>query len=304
MKSNVLVGIVTFGNTQFSKLTIESILETAGTPLDFYAIVGKPGDTATIEMLDNFNIPYKIHDINYGFPYSLNDIYDYAFKKNSYSAILSVGNDVIAYPYAVDSLIKAAETTHYEWISSVPLTEEALIHKFPLDTKEYFKGANRIFTDFTARPWDLYREYAEDGIIIDNSILNTHDLCLYKREVFDRIGYIDVNFFPAYFEDNDYITRGVREGIPHCTVSNAVHFHFRSRTIKQETGGSNDRYFRANQNFYKTKWGSSPHMEKYLLPFDGREYQLGNVTLQPKLNIQSRDQEIDIINYWKGKVRE
>jgi len=302
MNNKVLVGVVTFGNSQFTELAIESVLKTVKRyKVDFYGIVGKPGDAATIEVFDKYNIPYKVHNVNYGFPYSLNDIYDYAFIENGYNSIISLGNDVIVYPYAIDSMIDAAFSTHYEWISSVPLTVDALIDKFPDETSKYFKGRDRIFTDFNAKPWNLFTDYAPDGVIIDNSILNTHDLCLYKKEVFDRIGYIDVNFYPAYFEDNDYITRGIREGIPHCTVSNAIHFHFKSRTIIQESGGSNHKFFRANRDFYAHKWGSSPHTEIYLLPFNGNTQALGNVILQPTLNIDSREQELEIINYWKER---
>jgi GT2 family glycosyltransferase len=119
--------------------------------------------------------------------------------------------------------------------------------------------------------------------------------------VYDTIGYVDVNFYPAYYSDNDYARRGVNAGLAPvaCTLVNAYYFHFWSRTIHQGSGGSNSRFFNQNRQFYITKWGNDFGSEKFTIPFGGAEYRLtDNVILEPTINIRSRKDEKAIVNFW------
>ena len=66
-----------------------------------------------------------------------------------------------------------------------------------------------------------------------------------KRDIFDRIGYTDVNFYPAYFVDNDYAKRIQLAEIKCCTLQNARFFHFWSRVFKQGSGvGANSCFWK------------------------------------------------------------
>ena len=100
-----------------------------------------------------------------------------------------------------------------------------------------------------------------------------------------KVGYTDVAFYPAYFVDNDYARRMVNTGVRSCCLSSSRFFHFWSRTIKQGSGGSTNRYFNNNAQYYEEKWGG---------PF-------GQETKSPDLVISTREGEEQIINYWKQK---
>ena len=101
----LLIGMCTFGNLQFTKLTVESILNTVSTPFEMFFVVGKPGDTETINWLENeLRVSYILHNENYGFPFAINDIYDF-WKERNYPYLIIVGNDIYAYPYAIDSSV-------------------------------------------------------------------------------------------------------------------------------------------------------------------------------------------------------
>lgn len=296
---STLIGIVTFGNLGFTKLTIKGIEETVTEPYLIYAVVGKPDDVATQEWLSSKNIPHVVHNENYGFPYSVNDIYDFAWKDNNFDNIVMIGNDVIPYPYAIDSMIKVADTTNYDWICAKQFDARTLVNLYP-ETRKYFKGPHLVFENFKPEPWKVPAGYSEEIEIVDTPLSDVHNLALFKKSVFDAIGYIDVNFYPAYYEDNDYVRRAVHANLKSCTLGNAIYFHFWSRTIHQETGGSTHKYFQMNRNFYTLKWGGDFGREQYELPFGGEPYTFHGVSLPPVIKIDSRDDEKMIIKSWRS----
>ena len=279
-----LFAFVTFGLPEFTQLTIQSIKETVTSPYDIFAIVGKPGDDETKNLLDAENIPCKVHTENLGFPASLNDIYDYAWKEHDYDNLILLGNDVILYPYAGDSLISVANTTDYEIISGLQYDVRDFTKDFP-ETRKYFSGDNYIINDFSSQPWKQFTGYSDKEEIAPMQLVDIQNMCLYKRETFDKIGYTDVNFFPAYFVDNDYARRIHLSNIKCCTLNNARFFHFWSRVFKQGSGGSTDYYFECNLRYYRQKWGGYVGKEKNI----------------PELGIFSRENELKTIRRWRIK---
>jgi GT2 family glycosyltransferase len=282
-KRKTLVGIVTFGNLPFTKLTVNSMRETTKNKIDFYLIVGKPGDTATIEWLEQEKIPHKVHDQKYGFPYSINDIYDYARKDHNYDNLIIAGNDIVTYPYAMDSLINLAKDSEYLVISGCQFDVRNLVDMFP-ETRQYFSSGTHIFTAFDSKPWEVFKEYSEELAIADMQLSDIQNLCLYKKEIFDLVGYTDVGFYPAYYIDNDYARRLVNSKVKCCTLGNARFFHFWSRTIHQETGGSTSRNFENNRSYYIRKWGGD----------------FGAETKEAAIKIDSREREIPVLEFWKN----
>lgn len=296
-----LIGIVTFGGLNFTKLAIKAVRENTIKPVDIFIVVGKPDDKETINYCWENDIPHKIHSANMGFPYSVNDIYDYGWVHNDYDNIIIMGNDVLPYPNSIDSMIELAETSEYELICASEFDVRNLCDVYE-EAKKYFSGEDYIFSKFDEEPWKLFTDYNRPLEISDPSIANVQNLCLYKRSVFEKIGYTDVNFYPAYYIDNDYARRAVNAQLKSCTLTNAIYFHFWSRTIKQGTGGSNSKFFAANQKFYKKKWHGDFGQEQWTIPFNGSNHRLTTGLYLPgSLKIDSREDEERIINYWAAK---
>jgi GT2 family glycosyltransferase len=284
--SKTLIGIVSFGNQPFTKLTVDSIRETTKSDIDFFIIVGKPGDSETINWLSTEpEIKFKIHTVNMGFPYSINDIYDFAWKENNYDNLIIAGNDIAAYPHSVDSLVTLADISTYEVISASQVDVRAFVSAYP-EARKYFNGDKQIFSDFKSKPWDLFKDYSPILDIGHMQLLDIQNLCLYKKTVFDRVGYTDVNYYPCYFIDNDYANRLVKSNAKVCSLSNAKFFHFWSRTIHQGSGGSTSKAFENNKEYYREKWGGD----------------VGQETKTPPIKIESRDGEVNIINQWRNKT--
>ena len=279
-----LFAFVTFGNLPFSQLAVKSLRETVNSEFDIFAVIGKPGDWATKEWLTEEGIPNVMHTENMGFPYSLNDIYDHAWVQNDYDNLVIFGNDIVFYPYAGDSLINLAEGSDYKVISSLQYDVKDLIGQFP-EIANQFGGGNYRITDFSGEPWKKFEGYSSVPQIADMQLYDIQNLCLYKKSVFDKIGYTDVNFYPAYFVDNDYARRIVLSGIKCCTLVNSRFFHFWSRTIHQENGGSNSAYFGNNSKYYRLKWGGD----------------FGHETTHPSIKIDSRAGEVETVKRWRSK---
>ena len=284
MKSDNLFSCASFGGLEFTKLAINGIRKTTKSDFDLLCVVGKPEDWDTIDWLESENIFYIAHKENMGFPYSINDVFDFAWKTNNYRNLILYGNDTIPYEFCTDSLINFANSTDYEIISAFQYEVRTLIEDYP-ETSQYFEGEKLIITDFSGKPWEKFIDYSKEIQVADMQLYDIQNLCLYKKSVFDNVGYADVNYYPAYFVDNDYAKRMDMAGVKGCTLTNARFFHFWSRVFKQGSGGSTDHFFDNNLLYYKSKWGGVVGKEKRKAP----------------IKIDSRDGEEETIALWRKR---
>ena len=247
-----LVGMVTYGNTKFSKLALESVRSTTKQPINFIVVVGKPGDEETIAWLKTMpEVVSIVHENNHGFPNSINDMFDHAWKENDYDNFILMGNDVVAYPGCVDGLISTANETDYSLVSALQLDVKSLLATCP-GSRKYFSSEELIFTDFSSKPWEEYTDYSDVPTIADMQMHDIQNFCLYKKSAFDTLGYVDTRFYPAYYADNDYVRRLVRSDLKYCTLVSSRFFHFWSRTLYQGGGSASTP---DNWTQYKKKWG-------------------------------------------------
>ncbi len=78
-----------------------------------------------------------------------------------------------------------------------------------------------------------------------------------RRGTLERHGWFDREYKPAYFEDNDYVTRVVLGGQEPKQVTAARHRHEGSLTIKldPEMAGHVRHWFGVNAARFRAKWG-------------------------------------------------
>jgi GT2 family glycosyltransferase len=86
------------------------------------------------------------------------------------------------------------------------------------------------------------------------------------RECYDTIGKFDEKFFPAYFEDNDYAHRIALyeklSGDPdkgYYVLNNILDPDIRRNSQTVQLDGSLNSNFGKNGNYFREKWGNSPH---------------------------------------------
>ena len=65
------------------------------------------------------------------------------------------------------------------------------------ETSQYFEGEKLIIIDFSGKPWEKFTDYSKEVQVADMQLYDIQNLCLYKKSVFDKVGYADINYFPA-----------------------------------------------------------------------------------------------------------
>jgi len=88
--------------------------------------------------------------------------------------------------------------------------------------------------------------------------------------LFEKVGEFDENFWPAYFEDNDYHYRMKLMGLPTAYVEDPSYFHRVSATLTAfdfQRKMMHHHNFRKNTEYFVKKWGGMPHEETYTIPF-------------------------------------
>lgn len=92
------------------------------------------------------------------------------------------------------------------------------------------------------------------------------------KQTFEEVGKFDEEFYPAYFEDNDYAYRMKLAGLEIMKVPFMLpQVHRVSQTMEKESGIGYDEIsqgFRKNKKRYIEKWGGEPGEEKYKTPFN------------------------------------
>ena len=85
-----------------------------------------------------------------------------------------------------------------------------------------------------------------------------------KKSTIEAIGYFDPNFYPAYFEDNDYHHRLKISNLKAFRTNQALFYHYGSRTMKQDDDIKQlvNNGYAINREYYIDKWGGLPGEEK------------------------------------------
>ncbi len=268
-----LIGIVTYGNPHFTALALREIHATVRSPHRVCVIIGKPGDTETLELAQRAAVIRSLMPAeNDGFPFCLNELMELAWVAPGHASLAAfdnlifMGNDVVPYPGAIDAMIRAARETDYEWLCASQYDVRSLVRDHPEAARDFGPAPDFVFADFTKRPWDAHADFREPSFA-DGHMTDIRNLALCKRSAFDKVGFADVNFWPGgYFEDNDYHRRCQLAGIRVATLPHAAYFHFWSRTIHQGDGTRSDQFER-NRGYYCEKWGGAVNEEQLAMPF-------------------------------------
>lgn len=171
-----------------------------------------------------------------------------------------------------------------EWQNSQYIKEIKVVHNV---TNVGFSGSiNQIIkqntdcpywcifsVDWHPKPGELEKlaKRLEDpfvGILCDET-QNGYSSMVFTPKLLYEVGYLDENFFPAYYEDNDHRYRMKLAGIEWEYLP-LKYDHTVSATIKRDPKiyARNQKTFQENGKYYIEKWGGLPGQEEYETPFD------------------------------------
>jgi len=251
----VIIAIPTINNLQYLKKCIESIC--CSFPYELL-VVDNGSTDETLSWLKENKIPHIHHDKNFGCSYANNEAMEYSFSKNK--LVFIIHNDVILHKNCLDNLYRGlTETRDFDLLFAL----EHLTGRVNREVMKEFRY-NYIFDkDNKGLPNEKTIEYT--GAKASRGINFT--VRAIRKTAVEKVGYFDVNYFPAYFEDNDYGLRCILGKVNVGIVQAARYYHFWSRSIHEGGVGTlNSKYFGANQTFYNRKWGGAIGKETILDP--------------------------------------
>jgi GT2 family glycosyltransferase len=121
-------------------------------------------------------------------------------------------------------------------------------------------------------PEDLWRLEAASKEHVEESEHPNFSAFMLNRRCWETVGEFDENFFPAYFEDNDYHYRMQLADLRAIVHPQALFYHFGSRTQNEarSTPIVQGEMFERNRSYYVRKWGGPPRQEQHRYPFGGQ----------------------------------
>jgi GT2 family glycosyltransferase len=122
---------------------------------------------------------------------------------------------------------------------------------------------------------DIYLGKPEEEIKTIIKLWNPEFLCtelnwcsfILSVETFKKVGNFDENFFPAYFEDNDYFRRMQLANVPIIMNPMLNPIIYRNSMTIQKSPELNSG-FEKNRQYYISKWGGQPTQETFATPFN------------------------------------
>ena len=243
-----IVAVPTVNNLKYLKRVVETI----NCSFPYELIVVDNGSTDnTFNWLEEQGIKCIHHDKNFGVSYANNEVMDYAFSQGK--LLFMVHNDVLLHKDCLNNLYWGLIKTDFDLLYGYELlsaqVRPELLEEFNYD----------FVVDYGGKTW---RERQAETLTCENEsdvrkikAINFTVRAI-KKSTFDKVGYFDVNYYPAYFEDNDYGLRCKLGGVKVGIITKAIFYHFWSRSIHE--GGAralNAKYFEKNRAHYIQKWG-------------------------------------------------
>lgn len=139
-----------------------------------------------------------------------------------------------------------------------------------MDYAEKSKGSHVLMLND-----DIYLGKSEEEVKTIIRLWNPEFLCtelnwcsfILSVDAYLKVGKFDENFFPAYFEDNDYFRRMLLTGV---NITNNAMLNpaiYRNSMTIQKSPELN-KGFEKNRQYYISKWGGQPTQETFSTPFN------------------------------------
>jgi GT2 family glycosyltransferase len=142
---------------------------------------------------------------------------------------------------------------------------------------------NRLCREiFKTKDWallindDIYLGYGTD--VVNNVINNSHNgivqsslnfsVILICKDLYEYIGKFDEKFYPAYYEDSDYIYRLKLNGLTHDVDTTLNPIEARISQTYEKAPDLVNAAMQSSRERYIRKWGNIPLLETFKTPFN------------------------------------
>lgn len=224
MKLSIIT--LTYNKLKYTKKYIESLYKYTK---DFELIIVDNGSTdGTREYLQSLDgVKLIFNEENVGFSKGNNQGLELA--EGEYIGFLN--NDILLFPDWFEECEKVFQQENAGFVG-------------PRHINPHFDNTNeKTYIKYFKNKFNYKKEYEKN---FDECVFSC---AITKREVLDKIGNFDENYFPAFFEDNDLKYRAVLEGYGIFVANTVCFFHFGSVTSKTQ-----DFNLEKNRDYYFSKY--------------------------------------------------
>ena len=275
MKRKTSIIILSYNNLELLKTCIESIRNYTLKD-DYELIIVDNNSTEDVKeyLKSQKDIILKLNDENYGFPKGCNIGIDLANKEND---ILLLNNDTIVTTNWLKNLKECLYSR--EDIGAVgPVCGKT-------DNLQYI---NLKYENFEQMQDEAKKNNISDSNRWEEKVFLIGYCILIKRDVFNKVGYLDETYTPGYIEDNDYSLRILKEGYKlylchDCYIYHHLGVEFRKDLTKLY------QILDKNRNYFYSKWGFSA--------FEFDEIKRYSLEIIKKLE---KDKQYDILDLYSG----
>lgn len=249
----VSIIVVTYHNLELTHLCIESIFQNTTYP-DYEVIII---DNASSDGTRNFlrylartrpAVKIILNDDNLGFAAANNQ--GLRMAQGDYLVLLN--NDTVVPKGWIDPMLRHLDTPDIGLVG--PVTN-SVGNEAKIDVTYSSLDQMDDFSDrYTAR---------HHGRIFDIPMLAMFCIAM-RREVFEKIGFLDEKFGIGMFEDDDYSRRAQNLGFRTVCAEDAFVHHYGQASFKKLiANGTYQKLWDKNQAYFESKWGAwEPHIQR------------------------------------------
>jgi len=232
--SKLYVCSLLYGCPDIAKESIEHLLKSnIQVPTTFFILDNGSPNRAEMDQVLNFantySTPHKVetyvNPTNLGVSGGMNCLYRKAFSDPECEWMVYTAHDVATHPDTIQNFVNRAQKGDAHFITGCPVSWEK-----PISQPCAMEGVGALFMGHF----------------------------LQTRELYDAIGGWDENFFPAYFEDNDYHCRIIQAGYHKSAIGTCM------GPVRHKLSSTINRYpelnksFSKNSEYFRKKWGGGP----------------------------------------------
>ena len=231
--------ILSYNNLNYTKQCLESIRKyTKNENYEIIVIDNNSNEETKNWLKTQYDIKLQLNTYNRGFPGGCNDGIKLA---NPLNDILLLNNDIIVTHNWLKNL-KIALYSNKNIGAVTPIT----------NSSSYWQSIPITYKNLSQMHEFSYKINISNKAKWEERVILVGYSMLIKKEVFDKVGFLDETYFPGNFEDNDYCLRIITAGYKLLLCHDTFVHHYGSASFS--INSSYNKILETNKKIFEKKW--------------------------------------------------
>lgn len=248
--------IINFNSTNCLEITMKSLIE-AKTNTMFEVGIIDNGSTRRerdscekmVKMLNDQELSFDIKFFdarkNLGFSGGNNVVIEHFMQKKDITHICLLNSDVIVTDYWLDYMLEK-ECDVIGPVTNAAGNEQTIQINYEVKMNE---NAITVVNEYSQKRHECYKGYVVESELV------TFFATLFKREVIEKVGLLDEQFYPGSYEDDDYCVRILNEGFNISIARDCFLHHYGSGSFSKLKMTERKNIGDINRERFEKKWG-------------------------------------------------